>query len=100
MAFGGRRRSLHSHVDIEKNEIAVWLGFTSTTRNKADAYAGYVLFRIESKSGRSLQGYSADDYDDEVLFAAGSNHIVEGTEQGPVGVTIVELTEAERTLLL
>jgi NAD:arginine ADP-ribosyltransferase len=96
-----RKETLASFLRrYRKDGIAVWPGFTSTTRNRADAYAGDVLFRIESMSGRSLQGYSADEYDDEVLFAAGSTYIVGDIEQRPEGLTIIELTEAERNLPL
>jgi NAD:arginine ADP-ribosyltransferase len=54
--------------------IVTWPGFTSTTRIRRNAYVGNVLFRIESTTGRSLQGYSADDGDEEVLFATGTRY--------------------------
>jgi hypothetical protein len=54
------------------DRTVTWPAFTSATRHRNKAFFGTVLFRITSKAGRSLQGYSADEIEEEVLFEAGT----------------------------
>jgi hypothetical protein len=78
--------------------IVTWPGFTSTTRTRHNAYAGDLLFRIESINGRSLQGYGADEGDEEVLFATGTRYKVIDVIAGEalLAVDLVEVPERTR----
>jgi hypothetical protein len=49
---------------------------------------GNALFRIESITGRSLQGYGAEEADDEVLFATGTRY------------KVIDMVADERVLLV
>jgi hypothetical protein len=78
--------------DLKIGKVLTWPGFTSTTRRRHNAYVGNALFRIRSITGRSLQGYGADEADEEVLFATGTRYIVIGAavEEAIVAVDLVE----------
>ena len=94
--YRGSTTNLASREFLEKyrpGEIVMWPGFASTTRNRALAYVGNVLFRIESLSGRSLYGYSADDSEEEVLFGTGARYRVADVAIGKDGVIAVDLVE-------
>jgi hypothetical protein len=52
-----------------------------------------VLFRIESVSGRSLQGYGADESDEEVLFGTGTRYKVRDVVLGVDGIIAADLIE-------
>lgn len=56
--------------------IVQWRGFSSAARTPDKAYRNEALFAIASRSGRSLQGYSAEDGEEEVLFGADARFIV------------------------
>jgi len=75
--------------------VVTWPGFTSTTRVRRNAYVGDVLFRIESITGRSLQGYSADEGDEEVLFGTGTRYRVVGVvaDEAVLALDLVEVTQ-------
>jgi hypothetical protein len=75
--------------------IVTWPGFTSTTRIRRNAYVGNVLFRIESTTGRSLQSYSADEADEEVLFATGTRYRIVGViaDEPVLVLDMVEVTQ-------
>jgi NAD:arginine ADP-ribosyltransferase len=75
--------------------IVTWPGFTSTTRSRRNAYVGNVLFRIESINGRSLQGYGAEESDEEVLFATGTRYKVIDVvaDEAVLAVDLVEVPE-------
>ena len=76
-------------------ETVTWPGFTSTTRTRHNAYVGNVLFRIESMTGRSLQGYAADEADEEVLFGTGTSYKVLdiAREEPVIAVDLVEMPQ-------
>jgi hypothetical protein len=90
-----RQRAEEFLRTYEVGSIVNWPGFTSTTRARRKAYVGNVLFRIESINGRSLQGYGADDMDEEVLFAAGTRYkVIDVVADGAVlAVDLVEVAE-------
>jgi hypothetical protein len=74
-------------------QTLTWPGFTSTTRNRRNAYVGNVLFRIESVSGRSLHGYGANEADEEVLFGTGTRYNVVDVILGDDDIVVAELVE-------
>jgi NAD:arginine ADP-ribosyltransferase len=74
-------------------EMLIWPEFTSATRRRRNAYVGNVLFRIESVSGRSLQGYGADESDEEVLFGTGTRYKVRDVVLGVDGIIAADLIE-------
>lgn len=49
-----------------------WPAFTSSTLDRAEAYAGDVLFVIQSRTGRVLQSYAHNQIEREVLFPPGT----------------------------
>lgn len=82
------RQRLEFLRKYEIGTIVTWPGFTSTTRIRRGAYMGNALFRIESITGRSLQGYGAEEADDEVLFATGTRY------------KVIDMVADERVLLV
>jgi hypothetical protein len=76
-----------------RNAVIRWRGFTSTTRDRHKAYVGNLLFRIYSRSGRSIQGYTADELEEEVLFESGTEFYVRDLVEHPDGTVVIDLIE-------
>ena len=77
--------------------VVTWHAFTSTSRDKTMAYQGNVGFLIHSLSGRSLQGYSAVEIEQEVLFGPGARFRVLRCYEFSDGKLTFELEEVIRT---
>jgi len=73
-----------------------WPGFTSTTLDRGEAYAGDVLFVIQSRTGRKLELYAHNHTEREVLFPPGTRFHVTFVDVDADGATI-ELEEVTET---
>ncbi len=60
----------------QPRETIRWAGFVSASRQQERAFAGDALLIIESRSGRSLQTYTQDEGEEEVLFLPGSTFVI------------------------
>ncbi|MEU4807677.1 ADP-ribosyltransferase [Nocardia fluminea] len=67
--------------------------FSSSSRNDG-AFPGNVEFHVVSKSGKSVDPYSAEAGEDEILFRSGTNFYVDSKSVDPVtGKTIIRMME-------
>jgi hypothetical protein len=73
-----------------------WPGFTSSTLDRSEAYAGDVLFVIQSHTGRKLELYAQNHTEREVLFPPGTKFHVTFVDVDDDGATI-ELEEVTET---
>jgi len=73
-----------------------WPGFTSSTLDRGEAYAGDVLFVIQSRAGRKLGLYAHNHSEREVLFPAGTRFHITFVEQADDGA-IIEVQEVTET---
>jgi hypothetical protein len=73
--------------------VVAWPGFTSTTLDRSEAYAGDVLFIVQSHTGRRLGLYAHNHNEREILFPAGTRFHVTYIEQDDDSA-IIEVEES------
>lgn len=73
-----------------------WPGFTSTTLDRGEAYAGDVVFVIQSHTGRKLGLYAHNHTEREILFPPGTRFHVTFVEQEDDSA-IIEVEEITET---
>ena len=73
-----------------------WPGFTSTTLDRGEAYAGDVLFIIRSQTGRALGLYAHNHTEREILFPSGTRFNVTFVERDD-DTAVIELEEVTET---
>jgi NAD:arginine ADP-ribosyltransferase len=93
---GIESRDLDALLEIHRYGATVaWPGFTSSSIDRGEAYAGDVLFVIQSRNGRRLGLYAHNHTEREILFPAGTRfHVtfVERDEDSAV-IEVEEVTE-------
>jgi len=73
--------------------IVTWPGFSSSSRTPELAYRGNLLFQIFGRNGRSLQGYSADHGEQEVLFLPSTRFVILQVSRSADGRIVIEAQE-------
>lgn len=94
---GIQSRDLDAFLAIHHYGATVaWPGFTSSTLDRSEAYAGDVLFIIQSRTGRKLGLYAHNHTEREVLFSAGTRFHITFVEQYDDSA-IIEVEEVTET---